>query len=306
MGPYRCGVRSSLRSRSRRGRWWRALACVPLCSVGVWAAAEPGTRAVVATGTLAPGARPAFELQTLNVFGLPWPVAPAAASRCTEIAAALTASAPDCVALQEVWTEAALAPFLQLGWHVAHCAADRWFGRSGLVTLSRHRIEVAEWRAFDAECGLDALANKGALRTSLVLPDRRLELWNLHLQSGEAAGATRRLQIEQMLDWVEEGSVDRFAAIVGDFNCVPGDAEFTRLAAGLAALGFRHLSCEQPTFACAGNALAAGAEPAEIDHVFLRDPERVWTATRVHDRPFVSDHCGVQVRADARAAVVSR
>ncbi|MBL9077851.1 MAG: endonuclease/exonuclease/phosphatase family protein [Planctomycetes bacterium] len=240
-----------------------------------------------------------LRLRTLNVFALPWPLAPAAESRCARIADSLRDGGVDVLALQEVWTEAAAAAFARIGYHRACPAGETGLvGGTGLLTLSLHPVRSAELRHFSAAAGVERVVAKGALRTVIALPDRDLDVWNLHLQSGVADGPVRGRQIDELLGWLAEHATVPFAAVVGDFNCAPGDPEFVCLRDGLAALGFRHAPCGLPTYDHVSNPLAEVQPPAEIDHVFVR-VEAPLHGDRVHDAPDpvgpVSDHYGVEI-----------
>lgn len=249
-----------------------------------------------------------LRLATLNVFGLPWPLAPDAAVRCRRIAATLGDAGVDVLALQEVWSSELQAAFAVAGYHRVCDEGAGLIGGCGLLTLSRHPVRGAELRHFAGGGGIERMVQKGVLRTVLALPGGDLDVWNLHLQSGVADADVRAAQIDELLGWLGADGVVPFAAVVGDCNCAPGDAEFERLAAGLRALGFEHAPCGAPTYDATSNPLATPEPPAEIDHVFVRWPARPdaapLRARRVHDTPsphgFVSDHYGVELELPSR------
>ena len=275
---------------------------VGLCAIALWnTASRSGQAAVMRAAD--PGAVAidgSVRLQTLNVFGLPWPLAPKVDDRCQRIAAAVAAEAVDLVALQEAWGEDACAPFAQPQLHRACCCSPAGLvGSTGLLTVSRYPIAHAESRYFAAEEGIEALVQKGVLRTVIELPDQPLEVWNLHLQSGIDDTAVRLAQINQLLSWLATVEPTTRVAVVGDFNCAPGDREFARLQRGLAKLGFVRAACGQPTYDADSNPLAMKEAPREIDHIFVRGFANRQRGVRVYDEPlggmYPSDHYGVEV-----------
>lgn len=290
-----------LRGRRPWRRKGRVLLLLGLSACAVWATSTHAGRATItpASHPVRLAASEQVRIQTLNVFGLPWPLAPDVEPRCRRIASKIASETADVIALQEAWGEDASAPFAMPYHHRASCRQPAClYGSSGLMTLSRHPIRHAESRFFDAGEGIETLVCKGILRTIVTLPDGDLDVWNLHLQSGLDDAAIRAAQIEQLLRWLEkDGDVHR-AAIAGDFNCAPGDPEFATLLAGMQRLGFVHASCGKPTYDATINPLAMKEQPKEIDHIFVRDHGTSVAADRVFDEPIdgqlPSDHFGVE------------
>ncbi|MBL8748237.1 MAG: endonuclease/exonuclease/phosphatase family protein [Planctomycetes bacterium] len=241
-------------------------------------------------------------LQSLNVFGLPWPAGNDVANRCSRIAAAIDASAPDVVALQEVWDDESRTPLLVEGYDAAWCeSASGLLGQNGLMTLSRLPIVESRLFRFSSASGVEVWTSKGALRTVLSAPGGgSIPVWNVHLQSGVDAGTIRADQIRELTAWIAECG-DRCCVVLGDFNCAPGDAEWPALVDRLAALGIERRSGDEPTYDHFQNPLATPEPPAAIDHVFVGAalPGRETRAHRAYDRPsehgFVSDHFGLEI-----------
>ncbi len=289
----------------RRHRPWRRqgrlLLLLALSALALWTTASRSGRAAILPAARPTAAAPSatLRLQTLNVFGLPWPLAPDVEPRCRRIADRVAAEDVDVIALQEAWGEDASAPFAMPEHHRASCCTPAsLFGSSGLMTLSRHPIRHAETRVFAAAVGIERLVSKGVLRTIVALPDGDLDVWNLHLQSGLADVAVRRAQIDELLRWLVAAADQPRQVVLGDFNCGPGDAEFAHLVDGLRALGFVHASCGLPTYDATQNPLAMAEAPREIDHLFVRGHRTAPVARRVYDRPIdgllPSDHFGVE------------
>jgi endonuclease/exonuclease/phosphatase family metal-dependent hydrolase len=262
----------------------------------------------------AAGGAPAAEdlrlsLVTFNVWGLPAWLNRAGTERFPRIADELERSEPDLIALQEVWTRKAMAavPRSDRWWRAVPARSKAFWRRSGLVTLSRHRIAGGEFRPFRAARFPDGLVTKGALKTTIELEDgRRLNLWNVHFQSGGAARARMR-QVEELAGWVRQAEDGQIADLVaGDFNCEPGSAEFAHLSRYLGP-GELELS-EQRPFATYDAAARRRGIGLSLDHLFIRpraplmrvaaDPRAVLAGDRPH-APF-SDHLGVRVGLSLR------
>jgi len=287
----------------------RVPAVLALSAAVFFGTASRSGRAAVVPASAPHAAAPTTQqlaIETLNVFGLPWPLAPDARARCERIAAHLAVGGGDVVALQEVWSDDVSAPFAMPDFHRARCECPVGMcGASGLMTLSRHPIRRAETRFFASEGGIERLVSKGALRTIVALPDGELDVWNLHLQSGVADVATRSAQVDELLAWLRTDAATTRCAVLGDFNCAPGEPEFARLLAGLRELGFVHASPRLPTYDAGSNALAEPEPAREIDHVFVRG-FAVRGARRTFDEPgaggHCSDHYGVGVHVGAAQA----
>jgi len=290
-----------LRGRRPWRRKGRVLLLLGLSACAVWTTSTTGGRATIvpASHPVQPPPSQQIRIQTLNVFGLPWPLAPDVEPRCQRIARQIASENADVVALQEAWGEDASAPFAMPYHHRASCRQPAClYGSSGLMTLSRHPIRRAETRFFDAGEGIETIVSKGILRTTVALPDGELDVWNLHLQSGLDDAAIRAAQIAQLLRWLERDANVHRAAVAGDFNCAPGDPEFATLRAGMQRLGFVHASCGKPTYDATVNPLAMPERPKEIDHIFVRGHGTALAAARCFDQPIdgqlPSDHFGVE------------
>lgn len=230
-------------------------------------------RPAVALGVEAlrpPGEGEPFVVQTWNVFGLPWPAGHEVPRRCIAAGAAIAASGIDVIALQEVWDDDSRLPLLATGHHAAWCRSSQGLlGQNGLLTLSRHPVLAAENHCFHAAAGIESLIGKGALRTVLAVPGgATLTVWNVHLQSGAEDAAVRRAQISQLAAWIAAAG-DRNRLVLGDFNCGPGDAEWSLLCTEFAALGLLPRSGHEPTYDPGCNVLAASGPAVSIDHVFV-------------------------------------
>jgi endonuclease/exonuclease/phosphatase family metal-dependent hydrolase len=301
-------------------RWLRG--CLALTAIGaaIWSLLVrlPRHQAVViraGSGCIAVpsvAALPARVLQTWNVFGLPWPVGQEVSRRCSAAATVIGAAAADVVALQEVWDEESRDPLLATGYHAVWCRSPQGLlGQNGLLTLSRHPVLAAESRCFDAASGIESLIGKGALCTRLALPDGdALTVWNVHLQSGVDGIDVRRSQITQLTAWIR-GAEGDLRVVLGDFNCGPGDDEWSLLCTELAAIGLVPRSGHEPTWDPSCNPLAAAEPPASIDHVFVEHrlaaatPPARRLCSRDIDGGEISDHFAVSVQLPVPARAVA-
>jgi len=248
-----------------------------------------------------------LKLVTFNVWGLPWWINGASSGRFTRIAGELERLNPDFATLQEVWTrKAARSAATTNNWWTAKVARSHlFFQRSGLVTLSRYPIIGGGFHPFHNARLPDALVSKGALKTTIELePGVRVNLWNVHLQSGESAIAerSRNRQVDELAAWVAAADDGQVADLVaGDFNCEPGSPPYQRLQEHIGA-GALELSRSRPLYTFDGKNPAASKRLA-LDHVIIRlrqpveftcaNPTMAFTASKAHDR--LSDHCGMQV-----------
>lgn len=300
----RRGSRWSPATGARRARRLR-FAAVALLAVAITVATMRRANAAVRlhrTNAVCNAAQPYLVVQSLNVFGLPWPAGTDVAKRCGLVAASIRRDRPDLVALQEVWDGEARTPLLVDDYDAAYCESpDGLFGQSGLLTLSRHPIVDSSTYRFTATQGIEAWVGKGALRTVVQIPGSgRLAIWNVHLQAGAGSGDVRSAQIRELAGWIE-GSDDENRVVLGDFNCGPGQPEWQFLLAEFTGLGLERRSGDRPTYDCLENPLAAAEPPSAIDHVFIDAVQHAHapTARRAYDRPidgtFASDHFGLEI-----------
>ncbi|MCB9886606.1 MAG: endonuclease/exonuclease/phosphatase family protein [Planctomycetes bacterium] len=260
-------------SRSRRLLRTAQLAAVLLCGSMSF---DPDGRPALAAVQVVPAATAAamdapapLMLQSLNVFGLPWPLGDDVERRCDAIAERIARERPAVVALQEVWTDAARTPFALDGYHRAFGDGPLgFFTEHGLLTLSRFPIVRAAALRFSCAADADRCVHKGLLHTRLDLGEgRQLDVFNVHLQSGADNGAVRVAQVRELARFVAGNSSGPFV-LLGDFNCEAGDPEFELMRRLLDRPTIR-CSAGLPTYDCRHNPLAAPEPPTEIDHILI-------------------------------------
>jgi len=252
-----------------------------------------------------------LRLLTFNVWGLPTWLNGASSERFTRIATELESLHPDFAVLQEVWTHRALrtVPATDDWWVTRASRSDLVFRRNGLVTLSRHPIIGGEFHPFRSARFPDSLVTKGALKTTIeVTPGMRINLWNVHLQSGDATEIRCR-QVAELAAWVRHAQDGQVADLVtGDFNCAPGSEPYRQLVNRIGP-GALELSHESPLITYHGSDPDRSGARA-LDHLFVRlrqpaqtvqaQPEVAFTAGESEDP--LSDHYGVLVRLDLAPA----
>jgi endonuclease/exonuclease/phosphatase family metal-dependent hydrolase len=230
-------------NRPARPRLRRGLAIVPLLLV-LAAGVVTGRGSIAVTvaenrspRALSPAPRPAgwLRLLTYNIAGLPGWMVGASERRFGRMSREIDRLDADVVLLQEAWTAAAHRAMPSAGtWWVAR-ADDGSFlfdSSNGLLTVSRFPVVHTQFHPFSRAGFPDSLVGKGALETTLDLPGgRRLNVWNVHLQSRDNEGEIRASQIAELTRWVRDASVGQQADVIaGDFNSEPGSDAYRQLA----------------------------------------------------------------------------
>jgi endonuclease/exonuclease/phosphatase family metal-dependent hydrolase len=273
-----------------------------------------------------------LRLATLNVWGLPWPIAREGAARMDAIGARLPALELDWMLFQEVWTQGARLQLIEAGrraglvhaWH-----RDAALGGSGLLVLAREAFRDPHFEAYTVR-GFpqrvwhgDYHGGKGFCTLRFATAGGSLTLidTHLHAQYGDDAYNDeyphRVAQVVQISAAIVGASSPVLAA--GDFNFSEGRHEY-EIFTGLTGMrdGAAELDRREPT--------TLGANPyrrervphddERIDYVFARDGEgarlRVRSIERIFDDPppaggpaAYSDHAGllaeVELAPDAGA-----
>ena len=245
-----------------------------------------------------------IALITYNIWGLPAWLNGASSSRYSRIARELRHQDPDIIFLQEVWFGRSYQALPAGGtWSIASGPRRPWFARpSGLVALSRFPIIDGEFHPFRARSWPDSLAQKGALKVTIDLGhQRRLNVWNVHLQAG-AKHEIRTRQIAELAEWIREANDDQIADVIaGDFNCTPDSLQYQQLTALLGPDA--NAITPQQRFITYDGLSRNPAEGRTLDYVFIlpresvqsvrADPKVVFAADRLEDR--LSDHLGIHV-----------
>lgn len=246
-----------------------------------------------------------IDVLTLNVWGLPWPVAKARRTRFGRILEHLAGTEHHLVGLQELWGRThrllrELGPLRPLAG-----------GDSGLALAGDLRPEAPPLSlSFSRGGGPDRLKAKGLIQALVELPlGAELQVVVTHLQAGRRHAAVRAHQVDELLERLAAHPVA--TVLMGDFNLYSGVAEDEASAARLEAAGFLDaalaLGCPAPTYTSANPFVGGrlGRRVAErFDRVLLRSGPRVALApveARVLDAgPVLSDHHPLFARLEAR------
>ena len=151
-----------------------------------------------------------LEVATLNTWGLPAPLSKRRHKRFAAIEDYLRSDL-DIIGLQEVWrTARSLLPF-----HLRLPSA----GDSGLAVATPYPSTRPVLTPFTRARGFDGLKRKGAISTTIGLPDdHRLNVVVTHMQAGhtKAAARVRAEQIRQVLEVADAQTGP--VLVMGDFN----------------------------------------------------------------------------------------
>ena len=261
-----------------------------------------------------------LRIATLNVWALPWGLAPYVEPRLRAIGERLGRLEADVVAFQEVWTRTALDLLVAAGRRSG--LAHVWYHRagptgSGLLVLSRLPIAKARFEVYRVRGRAervwhgDHLAGKGFGELVLETPAGPLAFVDTHLHAQYAPDSAddyrwhRMAQLVQLVAGVAEQRAPLVAA--GDFN-LREDQPHHGVLTGLAGLrdAAAVLGRREPTL-LRSNPYQRSRREARIDYVFVRDGERyalrVRSSARIFDEPLriegrsaaYSDHAGLLV-----------
>jgi len=235
-----------------------------------------------------------LDVLTMNLWGLPWPLARDRRARKRRFLDHLLGSSYDIVGIQELWwpwraafqLESLLLPESQ---------RDSGLALAGrLRALHRPRVQH-----FHAGNGIDRLKRKGVM-TARVQPQtggEELSVHVTHLQAGPRKGEVRARQVDELL---ELAAADPGPAIImGDFNFHAGDPADEKAIERLVGEGFTdavpHDAETDPTYDSSNRYVRRRSCAERFDRVFLksgRGTRLVAKAARVLNdlaHPF-SDH----------------
>ncbi|WP_242108319.1 endonuclease/exonuclease/phosphatase family protein [Luteimonas aquatica] len=279
------------------------LVLLALLSLALLSSAPSGCRSApraAADGKAHAGPAPAaaLEVVTLNLWHDKgdWP------RRREMIVAALRASRPDAIFLQEVLQDAGLPNQAEdlaraLGYACFFVSVDPpdRTRRYGNAVLTRHPVRMRAQRALRPP---EDYRVAGMVRADVG--GQPLNLYVTHLNFTDASGATRARQIGDLLAFVDATRGDAPSVIAGDFNVGAAAPELAPLRARYTdAFAALHAAPDAP----ANTTLNPhyGHPRTRIDHVFLQTGVLMPVRARiVLDRPdasgtWPSDHFGLQV-----------
>jgi endonuclease/exonuclease/phosphatase family metal-dependent hydrolase len=261
-----------------------------------------------------------LRIATLNVWALPWGLAPYVEQRIRAIGERLGRLEADVVAFQEVWTRAALDLLVAAGRRSG--LEHVWYHRagptgSGLLVLSRLPIAKARFEVYRVRGRAervwhgDHLAGKGFGELLLETSAGPLAFVDTHLHAQYAPDGADDYRWHRMAQLVQlaAGVAGQRAPLVaaGDFN-LREDQPHHGVLTGLTGLrdAAASLGRREPTL-LTSNPYQRSRREARIDYVFVRDGKRhalrVQSSTRIFDEPLqiegrsaaYSDHAGLLV-----------
>lgn len=213
--------------------------------------------------------RSVLDLLTLNLWGLPWPVARGRRERKRRLVDHLSRRPYDLAGLQELWW-----PWRR-SLDLTPLSLPRGRRDSGLALAGRLPLrEEARVEHFDDHGGFDRLKRKGLLRAGVeVSSDAVVSICVTHLQAGRRHAAIRARQLAQLLRALDKER--RPIVVMGDFNLHGDVDEDRRSAERLHAAGFKDvavaLSREEPTYVPTNPYVRKHRQAERFDRVYLRD-----------------------------------
>lgn len=244
------------------------------------------------------GAEAEFSVLTLNIWHnqQDWP------ARLERIVEGIRALDPDVIGLQEVLQNdslpnqaATLADALGYDVHFTSIDPPGNVTRYGNAILTRHEVLERGWHALDPEDDYRTVAH-----VRIAVDGIAVDIYDTHLHHTAEGAETRRVQILDLLDFIDLTRGSGPVVLLGDFNAPVDAAEMApvrdRFADALAAI--------VPDVADTATTLnpAKGHTARRIDHVFFRQGTastlRPSSASVVLDAPapdgvWPSDHFGV-------------
>lgn len=210
-----------------------------------------------------------LDVLTMNLWGLPWPLARDRRARKRRFLDHLVGASYDIVGIQELWwpwraafqLESLLLPESQRD--------------SGLALAGRLRAtQRPRVHHFHAGNGIDRLKRKGVM-TARVTPEaggEEISVHVTHLQAGPRKGEVRARQVDELLGLMATDSGP--AIVMGDFNFHAGDPADEKAIARLAGEGFAdaipHGGENEPTYESTNPYVRRRSCAERFDRVFLK------------------------------------
>jgi endonuclease/exonuclease/phosphatase family metal-dependent hydrolase len=237
---------------------------------------------------------------TLNILNLAdrWP------ERLPLLLADMSALQPDLMGLQEVIYPMQQDRLLAAAGEARYAEVRGWAGRPEYG----NSLLVREPLAFDGYERLDLGLARAAHRVRVALPGGgRLVFAVTHLHNGARARDDRLAQAEQLVAWLDGAPEHDAMAVVGDFNAVPGEPAYARMAAAGFRSAYREANGREPAVTWPSGlqapAMDTDGHPDCLDYIWLRGAAEAEDARLTFNRPaaddptlYPSDHVGVAAR----------
>jgi len=243
-----------------------------------------------------------LDLLTVNLWGLPWPLAIDRHARKRRFREHVLGAAYDLIGIQELWWPWRRALELE---SLVLPASRR---DCGLALAGRMRMRMAaRVHHFRHHAGPDRLKRKGVMTTRVENDDGlELTVHVTHLQAGRRRGWVRARQVEDILEVVDKERGP--AVLMGDFNFHDGNTDDHQSCECLASAGLEDAAGgagTRPTFT-SRNRYVRHRECAErFDRVFLQSgagirlhPVKVEVLDRMTP---LSDHHPLRARVHVEA-----
>ena len=265
-----------------------------------------------------------LRVASLNIWALPFGLAPDATKRINAIAQHLPSIHADVIGIQEVWTPIARQTLVDGGRNAGFKAI--WhrpmsFGGSGLLVLSKLPILESHFTPFSVRGSPERLdhsdyhGGKGFIRLVLETPTGPIQVINTHLHARYARSKesdtyleVRAAQATQIALAIDE--VPGPVIAMGDFNLQEGEPEY-RILLGLTGLRDAAVVTNQRQATISAEnpyrRKQTGASEERIDYVFARGGSkrglRIDSIQRIFDDSLefdgreatYSDHAGIRV-----------
>jgi endonuclease/exonuclease/phosphatase family metal-dependent hydrolase len=244
-----------------------------------------------------------LQLVTMNLWGLPWPVARDRRDRKRRFLEQVVRGPYDLVGIQELWwpwrRSLRRTPLV-----LPRSRRDSGLGLAGRLALR----DAARIEHFRDHAGPDRLKRKGLLRAT-VAPHPEVQLCTVvtHLQAGRRHARARARQIEQLLDAVSKER--RPVVMMGDFNLYRDEVDDRHSAGRLDAAGFVDVavavSRPESTYVSSNPYVRRRRCSERFDRIYLRSGGGVRLVPlesevlRFRPRP-LSDHHPLRVRLAVR------
>jgi len=112
---------------------------------------------------------------------------------------------------------------------------------SGLLNLTKFKIIETDYFRFNKCQKVQCLAKKGALRTRVLIGDKKVDIYNIHTEPFKKRFNVRKLQFNQLIEEINLNDPQQNIAtiIIGDFNVQAGTKEYTSMNKLFESNGFR-------------------------------------------------------------------
>ncbi len=190
--------------------------------------------------------------------------------------------------------------------------------KSGLTTLTNHRILATDFAPFKKATDADRWAAKGVLFTRVQVPGvGPVDLYNTHCQANDGNEAYRLHNNEVLGALMRRHEAGNPTFVMGDFNYTPSAKEYQNLVQGLGLRdAFTEANPKDPgyTYSPENSNIKAKETPTRLDYIFVTGGTRfdvdVSKASRAMTQTFdgkhASDHFAIHGQFVLRPKAAAR